>query len=105
MKILKNCFSKYFYQTCLYNFCSYDRLGIFRAENLSSAFIFIKTLFAFKEYELDMDQYNLIKLMNSEFYFMIIVGVIASTPIIHLMKQKIITFNSIINLRKIYILQ
>ena len=74
--ILSNVFIQHFY-TLLVVLIGWV---FFRAENFSSALIYIKTLFLFKGYELDIDHYNIIKLMNRELFFTIALGIIASTP-------------------------
>lgn len=71
-----NIFTKHIYTLLVIN------IGwvFFRAESLPKALGFIKTLFTYKGYDLDIDQYLLLKLMNTELYFIICLGIIAATP-------------------------
>lgn len=54
---------------------------LFRAENMDNAIVYIKTLFIYKDYILNLDQYSLLKMLNPHLIFVIALGIFAATPL------------------------
>lgn len=54
---------------------------LFRADNLDTAIIYIRTLFIYKENVFNLDQYTVLKMLNPHLIFIIALGLIAATPI------------------------